>query len=171
MTNNTKLILIGLIIILGLMGTIIGNHSSFEDDLEALKPTKRETQVKLSVFKKMVKPTDNTSLKSIIKNIKTGDKLGFKISTNLPIYMAFLVSINKQTPEVLLKNSRIPPGKNKSLDVEGMSFTYEVIENQQTLKFCLIHDDNAKDLRLNLLKIKESWSNIPDSLCVSALSI
>ena len=167
MTNNTKLILIGLITILGLMGTIIGNHSSFEDDLEALTPTKRDTQVKLSVFKKEIKSTDSTSLKSIIENIKTGDKLGFKISTNLPIYMAFFVSINNQTPKVLLKNARIPPGENKSLDVEGLSFTYEVIENQQTLKFCLIHDDNAKSLRLNLLKIKESWSNISDALCVS----
>ena len=164
MTNNTKIILIGLVIILSLMGIIIGNHSSFEDDLEALKPTKRETKVQLSVLNH----SDDKLLNAVINNIKSGDKLGFKISANLPIYVSLLVSINHQQPEILLKNARIPPGKNKRLDNNGMEYQYEYLADHQNLKFCIIHEENAKDLRQNLLKIKDTWLNIPKPLCALA---
>ena len=161
MEKNTQYIVLGIAVLFGMIGVIIGNHSSFESDLEALKPVPRENQVTLSV----IAQAEDGLFKPVSDNVPEEAKLAFQITSNKPIYMSLIVAVNDQAPEVLLKSARIPPGVNKQVDNDGVRYIYQLLPEQQSLKFCVIEKDNNKSLREHVRNLDEEWPQIPEPQC------
>ena len=103
MQKNTKIIVAGIIFLFSIMGIVIGNHTSFKDDLEDLKPVARENNVSLLVLTQ----TNEKTFDLVGEKITANSNLGFKISTSLPIHIALFVSVNNNSPTTLLKSARI----------------------------------------------------------------
>ncbi|TPW18585.1 MAG: hypothetical protein FD130_152 [Halothiobacillaceae bacterium] len=162
MGKDTRIIIIGIAILIGMVSIIIGNHSSFEDDLNALKPVPRVNQVRLFV---LVQSIDG-SFKPVSDTTPKNATLAFNLSSNLPISVSLLAAHNNKTPKILLKSARIPPGENEQLEKSGVPFTYQVSAEQRELKFCIIHDEDDRALHKRVLKLDEEWPKIPDYQCV-----
>ena len=77
MEKNTQYIVLGIAVLVGMVGIIIGNHSSFESDLEALKPVPREHQIALSVLTQ----SNDLQLEPVSQNIGENAQLAFQITT------------------------------------------------------------------------------------------
>ena len=153
------------------MGFVFNNHTQFYDYLNDLKPIARVNNVKLFVLTQAsdirakdiqvkdmpFKPTNTKVLKE--------SNFGFNLSTALPIYISLFVSENDEPPTVLLKSARIPPGKNKQIDANGLPYIYHMQPDQTDLKFCIIHQKNADALQKLVRNIQKEWSSIPDIQC------
>ena len=162
MEKDTRYIMLGIAVLVGMVGIIIGNHSSFESDLKALEPVPREKNVALSVLTQ----SEGEQLEPVSQNIPENAKLAFQITTGEPIYMSLLVAENNQPPEVLIKSARMPPGINKQLDNEGVRYIYQVQSGKKAIKFCVLYADDRQSLRQLIINLEEEWPQIPKPQCV-----
>ncbi len=82
-----------------------------------------------------------------------GEVLSFRISANKPVHAALLASSNREHPQVLLEDERIPPGRNLILKGGNTPYTYQVAQKTEHMTFCLLYADDRAQL---LQKINQS---------------
>ena len=160
MKKSTPIILLGVIIMLGLSYYVVSKNPTMKETLDAERPVERKTMVNLSVFKYK----DNT--KTAVASVKNGTKLEFYLSSNVPVHVALLASVNNKTPQILFQDARIPPGEHKRLEKLGDRFIYEIATNQGDIQFCLVQANNTSELTKKLLRPKNIWLRIPQNQCV-----
>lgn len=160
MKKSTPIILVGVAIMLGLSYYVVSKNPSMKESIDAERPVERATQVQLSVFKhKDIKKTP-------LKTVGAGTQLAFSISSNVPIHVALLASVNSKVPEILFQDAKIPPGEHRRLEKAGDLFVYQPDANQGDIKFCIVQAKNTSELIKKLLRPKNIWLRIPQSQCV-----
>ena len=160
MRKSTFIILPGVALMVALTIYLISLSPTLKETLDAERPIERKTIVHLSVFEYKDKQAF-----SINTNISNSD-LVFDLSSNVPVHVALLSSVNKASPAILYQGARIPPGQHKRLGKSGNRFIYKTSAGQGEIKFCLVQASNDKDLVKKLLRPKNIWSRIPESQCV-----
>ena len=165
MRRSTFIILPGVAIMVALSIYIIGLSPSLKETLDADRPVARKTIVHLSVFE--FKDKNKISIQSEVSQTK----LVFDLSSNVPIHVALLSSVNSMAPEILFQGAKIPPGQHKRLGKAGDRFIYKTSAGQGEIKFCLVQAENASNLVKKLLRPKNIWSRIPDTQCVNVTVI
>jgi len=158
--KSTPIILFGVTIMLGLSYYVVSKNPTMKDVMEAERPVERKTMANLVVFKYKDKS------RTPITSAKKGTKLAFELSSNVPVHVALLASVNNKIPQLLFQDARIPPGEHKLLEKAGDQFIYETAVNQGVIQFCLVQASNTTELTKKILRPKNIWLRLPQNQCV-----
>ena len=165
MRKSTGIIFLGLAIMGAMTMYIIRSQPTYREGLDREKPVNRATNIHLTVLEKK----SGAELNPISDKLHSGVKLAFNLSTNVPVHVALLASIDNTAPEILFENAKIPPGENRRLEKGGDRYIYLTQPAQRRIKFCLVQGSNSRALSRKLSSLANTWLQIPKTQCVGVL--
>jgi len=171
MWKSTLIILFGVFVMGSLTVYVVSKSPSMKETLEAERPIAREALVHLfalSAKSKSSEPKSSKPKEGSLENAPTTKKLIFEVSSNVPIYVALLVSGNNARPDILLSEATIPPGEGKPLSQGIDRFVYTSSSKNQKNTFCIVQGQTRDELSLKLRRLSQIWPRIPKTQCVIA---
>ncbi|MDH5229866.1 MAG: hypothetical protein OEY38_07405 [Gammaproteobacteria bacterium] len=99
------------------------------------------------------------------QTVSPNQDLVFTVSTPWPIHTALLLSIDDQTPQLVFKGAKIPPGENRRFENLVDRYHYVIPMGPKHLRFCLLTADDAEQLNFLLQHEKNFVKN--DARCLS----
>jgi len=163
MRQSTLIILLG-ILLMGLLTVYIlrNSISPYSRIQQSNGVHGKARPVELMASRQMA----NGQLKKFDNNANAGDIFEFQLASTQSIHVALIGSINGKTPVAFYKGARIPPGPDRHLEKAGVLFTYEVNPSDNSIIFCILHENSQKTLYKRLRSLQTLWSSIPSESCV-----
>jgi len=163
MKKSTMIILVGIVIMGTLSIYVVQKSPSFEEVITAERLVEREKQVSMS----LLEMTTTDQWQSVSGTTVGSNRLSFNISSNLPLRVALMASINGAAPVILFKETRMPPGASRLIKWRGERFVYELEQLRANIKFCMLYADDSETLHEMLQGMSvRKWQALPSSQCV-----
>ncbi len=159
--RSNLMIMLGMTLFIGLSWLILQQVYDPEQDLlERLHGT---TPLRLSL--EVLKETER-GVEPLRDAPHPGDVLRFRVSSSQPLHAAMAVSVNGGPPGVVFDHTRIPPGRQRPVQHWDDPFRYRVSGADRRLRFCLLHQPDARQLQAEIDDLARFWPELKTSDCI-----